>query len=137
VTGPSEIMKDGVDTDDNVQRGDSDGVVHPSRTHRKKLSLHPNDAFRDIIPQGSYRAHGKRSQIELPARCGSPIIEPRPSSTGKPAETVDSYLELKDISFTASRALLSARAASTLLSNALSQRTSRASSYRTSACTPY
>ena len=44
-------MKDSVSTDDDVQRADSDGIAHPSRTLRKKPTLRANDAFRDRLPQ--------------------------------------------------------------------------------------
>ena len=48
--GPSEIMKDGVDTDNNVQRVDSDGVAHPFLIpFRKKPTLRSDDAFRDRL----------------------------------------------------------------------------------------
>ena len=130
-------MKDSVNTGDSVQRADWDGIAHPSLAPcaRNPLLVPMMRSVTDS--RRIYSVHMEKTPGRTPARCGSRIIEPCPTSTGRPAETIDAYLELKDISFTASRTSSSARAVSTFILNVSRQRTSRASSRRSSAYTPY
>jgi hypothetical protein len=88
-------MKDGVNrrqcTEQLIKRADSDGVAHPFLAPSKKPTHCPTVMMRSVTDRltGSRKIHSVYTEkLDRTPReeCGSRIVEPCPTSTGRPAE---------------------------------------------------